>query len=1095
MRGPRKFSPIVVRINTDADPDEGVHLAGEAGLLGNRLQIRVHLCSSVVERLFFHRHTPACRYEPISGFPMKLCPACQQALAEGVLLCPNCGEPLPGGRQSLDEYRNLQFLREGYGSILYRAQKEGEAQPVLLRLFKPQSQMDEAKAERLRRELTELQKLSPERFVRHFAIRRSSEDQWYRVSEWIEAVSWSDLAAAGLGQDHRRCFALFAQMATALADLHESGHIIPHLILSDLIVSGDPGGALTLKVDFKLSRFLDPVLARPSPQLRRLLEKHPDIICRRPLDARSDVWSLGKVCVEILTGSEEIADYGQALDQLSLPPRLALLLRKMLASDPDQRVQSLRQVAAQFSAVTDEELQEAQRLAGERKATPTREITRLRRLVWTVAIALVLLMSGVIALQLAFGTFSRNDTKVMVQHAQRYSKSVAFVAVEYGLKHGNKTTYRQISTGTAFLVDRAGRLLSNRHVACPWLEDAAFGQAINEIKDAGGQPLFSYRMLVWFEGAQAFKQVREQFGSSELGDLFHPETAYCSDGQPRVTTVGVTQAPSRQAQLIESPLGDDVAVLQVTPPPKGLEPMPLTPRMGQLQTAKLAPVFALGFPLGIKSIPSTQVNASATMGHIRRCFHNLMQADVSLHPGNRGGPVLDRDGGVVGIASAISVDGGGLFAAPQSDLSLILPVERATNLLHALQAGQPQWDGMIDPALDAKLERIYQEAHQSRWREARRLVDAQAGMDTDLLMAAATVHYCDGDAPGARERLTKLRTIYPEFTPARFLQCLFDWRAQAANASAEAAPLLVLDWRSSDEFYGYVARVLTGKVTLPEALNGWDDRSERALLDYVVALKYEDARQYEAAENLLREALLHAEDATWPAALARSELEKLQALRLKSLTDGSERAQYLAAQSQFDLRWKAKGSLAKQLQPLFRRLAKASKPEDELALYRQLARVDPLNQNYLVAVVFACAKAGEWSKALPYANQFLARGGRASGNRLGLGLFRAQLLQLAGRGPDAAAALKAFQSTTADPWYGKLARLLRGEIAANSLAAAAGSDPTYQVTLETALGLQAEAINDKTSALRHYSQALETAQSNWMEYQLSKARIMQLREK
>ena len=39
-------------MNTDADPGEGVHLAGEAGLLGIRLQICVHLCSSVIELPF-----------------------------------------------------------------------------------------------------------------------------------------------------------------------------------------------------------------------------------------------------------------------------------------------------------------------------------------------------------------------------------------------------------------------------------------------------------------------------------------------------------------------------------------------------------------------------------------------------------------------------------------------------------------------------------------------------------------------------------------------------------------------------------------------------------------------------------------------------------------------------------------------------------------------------------------------------------------------------------------------------------------------------------------------------------------------------------
>jgi len=37
------------QINTDADAGEGIHLAGEASLLGNTLQIRLHLGSSVVE--------------------------------------------------------------------------------------------------------------------------------------------------------------------------------------------------------------------------------------------------------------------------------------------------------------------------------------------------------------------------------------------------------------------------------------------------------------------------------------------------------------------------------------------------------------------------------------------------------------------------------------------------------------------------------------------------------------------------------------------------------------------------------------------------------------------------------------------------------------------------------------------------------------------------------------------------------------------------------------------------------------------------------------------------------------------------------------
>ena len=58
-----------------------------------------------------------------------------------------------------------------------------------------------------------------------------------------------------------------------------------------------PDGALDVKIDYKLSRYIDPKLDRPAPMLKRLLACHPDIVNDRPLDFRSDIWSLGKVFV------------------------------------------------------------------------------------------------------------------------------------------------------------------------------------------------------------------------------------------------------------------------------------------------------------------------------------------------------------------------------------------------------------------------------------------------------------------------------------------------------------------------------------------------------------------------------------------------------------------------------------------------------------------------------------------------------------------------------------------------------------------------------------------------------------------------------
>ncbi len=59
----------------------------------------------------------------------------------------------------------------------------------------------------------------------------------------------------------------------------------------------------------------------------------------------------------------------------------------------------------------------------------------------------------------------------LAAYANQNAGSVAFVLVEYWLESDEKIYYRNRTEGTAFLADPEGYLLTNRHVACPWLED------------------------------------------------------------------------------------------------------------------------------------------------------------------------------------------------------------------------------------------------------------------------------------------------------------------------------------------------------------------------------------------------------------------------------------------------------------------------------------------------------------------------------------------------------------------------------------------------------------------------------------------------
>jgi len=160
---------------------------------------------------------------------MKLCSQCGQLVAEEITVCPTCGSDVVEGRKYIDDYRILDVLHEGYSSVLCKAIQNGSDQAVMIRIFTPQSGVDDSIAQRLQQELEKLKELPEDYFIRHLEIKKSSDGLWYRVSEWIEAENWGTLLASGGLNNFELIFGLFLRIAAILEGLHQIGHIIPHL--------------------------------------------------------------------------------------------------------------------------------------------------------------------------------------------------------------------------------------------------------------------------------------------------------------------------------------------------------------------------------------------------------------------------------------------------------------------------------------------------------------------------------------------------------------------------------------------------------------------------------------------------------------------------------------------------------------------------------------------------------------------------------------------------------------------------------------------------------------------------------------------------
>jgi S1-C subfamily serine protease len=1035
---------------------------------------------------------------------MRLCPQCDQPVAEEITLCPACGNEIGEGRKYIDDYRIVDILHEGHSSFLCRAIRERTGEMVMIRLFTPQSGVDEKVAARLTQELERLKKLPDKGFVRHYAIRQSTDGLWYRISEWIDTESWGALLTSGRLQDRQMALDLFFQMASILTVLHQEGYFIPHLILNDIMLVRAESGRLQVKIDYKLSRFFDPKLDRPGPMLKKLLNVHPDIINHRPLDFRSDIWSLGKIFVELLSADLDTTDYLAKVDELNLPEAAKVLLKVMLADDPDIRPRSMAEVAVSLARIKEKPVEEEPEPVTP-PAAATRRLT-IKGLQNRISILAVLIIILSLAGFMAWYQLSQHRAGYenrLENYANQYSPSVAFILVEYWLEIENEQMYRNLAEGTAFLVDSDGYMLTSRHVVCPWLEDSTLLATVQHFSQVDKIPELKYRIFLWFEGARAFNPVSRLIESPDLTDVYFIENAFSTESDPRLSIAGVPKPPVQTRQVITSPLKDDFAVIKIERVPKGLKPLPLELKLDSKSVPKLSRLITIGFPLGSRT-QDVAVNASVTGGNVRRSFENVIQVDTSLYSGNSGGPIIDVRGKVIGIAAGVAMDiAQGLMqtATPRWDLGMVLPITNAATFLEELKAGQAKWNGELDFSIEKSLEEIKKNASEGLWAEAQALADEElkSNPQPEMIMAAGMMHYCTGDNKGAANLFSKTLSMDPENPEARLMQFLIDWLAGEGSRSPYREQLLALDWRSPAEFQGHLVRVLEDLIDEVSALDSWHTEAEKSWLYYAVSLMRIERQDWEGAEKLLREAVLTADTDAWEYFVVRAKLEQLQKRRRNALKTKAQWKDYNQDIEAFNQSVKEKLEKDTQLKAELPVLMATFIDEtvaikDKREVLVKISEIYPDNRKIFVALAFYSAADGDWTKALAYISTFLGSGGRQNADRMSLGILQAGILNIQGRADEARSSLEAFAARTMDPWYLTISDYLLGNQTERSLLEQAGESPENLLTAHTAVGLWAEGVGDKQKAIKHYREALGSFLDMWLEYDFSKERLKRLKQ-
>ncbi|UCM90179.1 S1C family serine protease [Streptomyces marincola] len=156
--------------------------------------------------------------------------------------------------------------------------------------------------------------------------------------------------------------------------------------------------------------------------------------------------------------------------------------------------------------------------------------------------------------------------------------------------------------------------------------------------------------------------------------------------------VTFSSGDTARAEVVGQDSGYDLAVVRVTGV-SGLAPLPL----GNSDAVRVGdPVVAIGAPFDLAGTVTSGI-ISATERPITAggeqadgsdvSYVNALQTDAPINPGNSGGPLVDAEGRVIGVNSAIrTADGGGLDpgAAGSVGLGFAIPVNQAKDVAEQL---------------------------------------------------------------------------------------------------------------------------------------------------------------------------------------------------------------------------------------------------------------------------------------------------------------------------------------------------------------------------------------------------------------------------
>jgi serine/threonine protein kinase len=290
----------------------------------------------------------------------------------------------------------IELLGQGGMGAVYKARQKQLDRLVALKILPPEISQTEAFAERFTREARSMAKLNHPLIVSVFDFGQTEEGLYYFIMEFVDGTDLRHVIRAG-ELSPKEALAFVPQICEALQYAHEEG--IVHRDVKPENILLDKKGRVKIS-DFGLAKLLDkPATAytltaaghkmgTPHYMAPEQIE-HPGQV-----DHRADIYSLGVVFYEMLTGQLPIGQFALPSQKVQVDVRLDKVVLKTLAHEPERRYQHASEVKTDVETIKADSGGPKAPIAGAGQALiPAPAINRMEKHITIVAV-----------LSIAFGT-------------------------------------------------------------------------------------------------------------------------------------------------------------------------------------------------------------------------------------------------------------------------------------------------------------------------------------------------------------------------------------------------------------------------------------------------------------------------------------------------------------------------------------------------------------------------------------------------------------------------------------------------------------------------------------------------------------------